>query len=58
MYVDPGNELAGRITDACLDDLATIRTLRYVSIYGTEVTEDGLRKLKAALPGTGSGAAM
>lgn len=38
------------ITDACLDDLAQLKSLKELIVTKTEITEQGVAKLRAALP--------
>jgi hypothetical protein len=38
------------ITDRGLEHLAALRKLRIVSVNGSKVTEEGVKKLKQALP--------
>ena len=40
-----------RITDAATQTLARLKTLKVLDLSQTGVTDDGLKKLRAALPG-------
>jgi hypothetical protein len=42
-----------KVTDAGVDDLASMSALRSLNLYHTLVTEKGLERLKAALPQCG-----
>ena len=38
------------VTDACIDDIAKLTELESLSLAGTKITEDGMKKLRRALP--------
>ena len=39
-----------KITDACIDDLLTMKSLEKLAIGGTAITESGIKKIRKSLP--------
>ena len=49
-YLSYLNLVSSKVTDQCIDSLAKMKNLKEVYFWNSEVTENGVKRLRTALP--------